>query len=84
MNAEARGEGAKLAFGVEIHEMTTIVFATTPAKARWIAVRGYWDAYGKTEWPRPRSWREPFFDSNPLKDRESRCYTRDYVMDHHR
>ena len=70
----------RIAFGVEIHNMTAIVFAETAAKARWIAVKHYWDAYGKDGyWPCPVSWRIPKYDNNPLKDQGRKCWTEDHV-----
>ena len=69
----------RIAFGVEIEDMTAIVFAESKAKAKWIAVMGYWSAYGKNGWPRPTAWREPKFDGNPLKDGARSPWTREYV-----
>jgi len=37
-----------LAWTVEINAMSCVVFAATKDKAKWIAVKGYWDAgYGR-------------------------------------
>jgi hypothetical protein len=69
----------RVAFGVEIRSMTAIVFAETPAKAKWIAVRGYWDAYGQNGWPSLKVWREPRFNGNPLKNGKRVPWTKDYV-----
>ena len=69
----------RVAFSVEIHNMTAIVFAETKAKAKWIAVRGYWNAFGKNGWPRLTAWREPRFDKNPLREGERVPWTRDHV-----
>jgi hypothetical protein len=71
-----------VAWGVEIDSMTCIVFAPTAAKARYIAVAGYWDAYGrrKGEWPRAVAWREPRFDASMLiKNGKKGPFVRDYV-----
>jgi hypothetical protein len=70
---------SNVAWGVEIHDGNAIVFAETKAKARWIAVKAYWDAYGRNGWPRAVAWREPRFDQSALKDKEQRAWTRDYV-----
>lgn len=69
----------RVAFSVEINNMRAIVFAETKAKAKWIAVRGYWDAYGKNGWPRSTVRREPRFDKNPLREGERVPWTQDHV-----
>ena len=66
-----------LAWKVEINYMTCIVFTTTAPKARYIAVKGYWEAgYGSRKvWPRAVAWREPRYDKSMLNGREpGRCY----------
>ena len=71
-----------VAWGVEINSMTAIVFASTLSKARYIAVRGYWDAYGRRngEWPRAVAWREPRFDGSLLIVHGKKGpFARDYV-----
>ena len=51
------------AWEVEIHHMSCIVFAATKPKARWIAVRSYWDAFGRTpNWPTCSVARRPHLD----------------------
>lgn len=74
---------ALLAFEVEIHSLTCVVFAATPAKARWLAVKGYWEAgYGRRgTWPRPVASRRPAFDSCSLKDRGPRAWAPEYVRE---
>lgn len=70
----------RIAFAVEIHDMEAIVFAETPAKAKWIAVKGYWEAYGKNGWPADlRVVRCPRYDGNPLRNDKRVPWTRDYV-----
>jgi hypothetical protein len=70
----------RVAFEVELHDMTTIVFATTKAKARWQAVKAYWEAYGRTRnWPRPVAWRSPRYDSSYLRHEPPRAWSRDWV-----
>lgn len=71
-----------VAWGVDINAQTAIVFATTAAKARYIAVLSYWDAYGKRKgkWPPVTSWREPRFDKSMLlRSGEKGPFCRDYV-----
>ena len=70
-------------WGVEIYEMTTYVFATTKAKAQWIAVRGYREAgFGRSgQWPPARAFRAPRYDACTLKDQPGRCWGEDYVME---
>jgi hypothetical protein len=76
-----RKEEPPLAFMVEIEDMTTIVFATTAAKARWIAVKGYWEAFGRNGWPRPQSGRIPKYDNSPLRFKGRKCWTEDHVRE---
>jgi len=66
--SDERQLGPVVSWVVEIDNMMGIVFAPTAAKARYIAVRGYWDAYGrrKGEWPRATCKREPRFDAVSL------------------
>lgn len=73
---------ALVAWAVEINDITAIVFAPTATKARYKAVRDYWDAFGrrKGEWPRAVAWREPRFDNSSLKQLDPmRCYCREFV-----
>lgn len=69
-----------VAYRVEIDDMGCICFASSPAKARWMAVAAYWEAgYGRRGvWPRPSAYRRPHLDSHPAKDRDpGRCYAED-------
>lgn len=70
----------KLAFRVTIHgDLSCIAFAATNAAARWIAVRSYWQAYGRQrEWPRTTAVRCPCYDRSPLRN-EARAYSEEYV-----
>lgn len=74
---------ALVAWEVEVDTYTSIVFATTAPKARWIAVRGYWEAgYGRGpgNWPPGVSaWRCERHDKSPLRDRGPKCWTPSYV-----
>lgn len=71
-----------LAFDVEINSMHGIAFAATKPKARWIAVKSYWDAgYGrKGLWPRPVAVRAPRFDqyAQTIAD-HNKLYSEDYL-----
>ena len=71
----------RVAYFVEIHGYECIVFAETAAKARWIGVRSFWDAFGKNGWPRPTSQRAPRYDRSPLAAGERIPFTLDYVED---
>ena len=69
-----------LAFEVEVNGFVTVVFAESAAKAKWIAVAGYWDAYGKNQgWPELHCRREPLFDGHPLAKQGRKCWGPDYV-----
>ena len=72
-----------LAWFVDVNSMTCIVFATTSAKAKWVAVRGYWDAgYGrKGTWPPVSIDRAERFDHSPLRMKKPQPWTTDYVAD---
>ena len=72
--------GEVVAWKVEIHGMTCIVFAATAPKARWLAVKAYWEAYTKDGWPRPVAWREKRFDNHYLaKEHNGRCFSPEYL-----
>ena len=62
--------------------MTCIVFAATKAKAKWLAVKAYWDAYGRDGWPRPTAGRAERYDDSALRFREARAWTEDFVRDY--
>lgn len=70
-----------LAWEVEIHDMTCIVFAVTKKKAQWLATKSYWEAYGrrKGEWPRAKACRATRYDESPLRFQEQKAYGEDYV-----
>ena len=71
-----------LAYRVQIDDMGCICFAATAPKARWMAVKAYWEAgYGrKGVWPCPVAARRPIYDNSPLADRDpGRTYTEEYV-----
>ena len=64
-----------LAWEVEIHSMRCICFATTKAKAQWIAIKAYWEAYGKNEWPRAVASRAERHDKNPKRFEKPKAYS---------
>ena len=71
-----------LAWRIEIQDMSGICAAASAPKARWIAVRNYWEAgYGrKGLWPRPVAVREPRFDNHPTLVRDPhRIYNEQYL-----
>lgn len=72
-----------LAWEVEINYMTCVVFAPTAAKARWIAVRGYWNAgYGRGPgtWPNPKERRAPHLDHCSLADQGPKCWMPEHAQ----
>lgn len=72
-----------LAWEVEIHSMTCIVFAATKAKAQMLATKSYWDAYGrrKGEWPRARAHRAERHDKSALRfETRQKAWGEDYVL----
>lgn len=71
-----------VAWFVEVNSMTCIVFASTLAKAKWIAVRGYREAgYGRRGmWPPTGGARRPQYDRSPLRDKTPRPWTEDHVL----
>ena len=73
----------KLAFEVWIGSDHCIVFATTPAKARWIAVKGYREAgyNSRGDWPNPVAKRAPRYDKSRLREEGQKCFAPDYVED---
>lgn len=72
----------KVAWMVEIQDRTCIVFASTKAKAQWIATSGYWEAYGKNMgWPRAVAWRAKVYDRCVLRHGNVRAYSEERVID---
>lgn len=67
-----------VAWEVEINYMTCVVFATTKAKAKWTAVKAYWEAYGRSgAWPSCSVARRPVYDKFP--GQIGRAYSPEYV-----
>ncbi len=64
---------------VEIHNMTCYVFAATAAKARYGAVKAYWEAFGRRlgEWPRATSKKIEPFRRKPERLIVGRAYGKD-------
>ena len=57
-----------VAWSVEINSWTMVVFATTKAKANWVAVKSYWDRFGRDgTWPRPSASRAQRWDRSVLR-----------------
>ncbi len=70
-----------VAWEVEIHSMSCVVFAATKAKAKWIAVRDFWDAYGKNgTWPHCNIARRPFYDKFPHRE-QAKAHNPEYVRE---
>lgn len=80
--SDKKPTGELLAWTVEINSMTCVVFAATKAKAKWIAVKSYWEAYGKNRWPNPVANRAKVYDRSVLRH-EPKQFARseDLVMD---
>lgn len=78
-SALAVAEGsALLAWEVEINYASCLVFAATKTKAKWTAVKAYWEAYGKNgTWPHCSVARRPWHDSFPGE--AGRAYSPEYV-----
>lgn len=73
-----------IAWGAEVNGLSAIVFASTRPKARWRAVKSYWEAYDrrKGEWPSIKVWRRPEFDRSELRLRDDqRAWSESYVLD---
>jgi hypothetical protein len=61
-----------VAYEVTLKGERAIVFAASAAKARWAAVRSYWEAYGREhEWPSVRATRAPRLDGALERSRGS-------------
>lgn len=70
----------KLAWFVEIHSLTCVVFAHTKAKAQWIATKSYWKAYGRNGWPRANARRAPQYDKSCLRTHSPKAFSEYYVL----
>lgn len=67
------------AWEVEINAVSCVVFAATKAKAKWLAVKAYWDAYGRRRyWPHTSVARRPGFDRFPHLG-EAKAFSPEYV-----
>jgi hypothetical protein len=83
MNQPQTGKGVAtssqlVAWEVEINYMSCVVFAATKAKAKWTAVKSYWEAYGKNgSWPHCSIARRPAHDSYPGEP--GRAYSTSYI-----
>ena len=71
----------KVAWRVCVNGWGCITFAATKSKAKWIAVKGYWDAYGKNgSWPSTQARRAEIYDKSYLRNDPPRPFTEDWVM----
>lgn len=71
-----------LAWRVEIYDKPCIVFAATQAKAKWIAVKSYWNAFGRSKvWPRPKASRAQIYDNSALRLQKPQAWSEEYVRD---
>lgn len=73
----------RLAWEVEINSMVCVCFASTKAKAQWLATKSYWEAYGrrKGEWPRAVASRAPQYDQSALRfEKRQNAWSPDYVL----
>jgi len=69
-----------LAWEIEINYMSCVVFAETRDKAKWRAVRGYWDAFGKHGgWPSMTYRRRPELDGYE-RAWENRCWCPEHLL----
>jgi hypothetical protein len=71
----------RVAWTVEIHSMTCVVFATTKAKAQWIATKGYWEAYTNNGWPRAKAFRAEHYDRSPLRFDPPKAFSEEWVLE---
>ena len=71
----------RVCWEVEIEGMSCFVFATTFAKAKWIAVRSYREAgYGSDgRWPYVTAVRRERHDKSPARLQPARAYGEDYL-----
>lgn len=79
----AVASSALLAWEVVIHDMTCICFATTKAKAQWLATKSYWEAYGRRlgEWPRAVAHRAERYDKSSLRlQPNQKAWGEEYVL----
>lgn len=58
----------RVAWLVEVNDCRCVVFSPTRARAKWIAVQAYWDAYGRRGWPQVKTARAERYDSSQLRD----------------
>ncbi len=71
-----------LAWEVVISDMTCICFATTKAKAQWLATKSYWEAYGRNgQWPRAVAHRAERYDKSSLRlQPNQKAWGEEYVL----
>ena len=76
-------ERKRVSWIVEIDGEICIVFAETNAKAKWIATRSYWDAFGriKDKWPKVKARRAMGYDASYLAQKSTKAWTEEHVME---
>jgi hypothetical protein len=70
-----------VAWTVEIHSMTCVVFATTKAKAQWLATKSFWDAFGNVGWPGAKAFRAEPYDKSRLRLEKGKAWQEGYVIE---
>lgn len=72
-----------VAWRVELNGWTGICFAVSASKAKWTAVKSYWEAFGrrKGEWPRPTAARAKAHDESAMNTERNkgRMFGEEYV-----
>jgi hypothetical protein len=68
------------AWMVEIGGRKAITFASTRSRGKWIAVRSYWEAGYRREWPKLKVRRAREFDGCLERDLDSRAWNPDYLQ----
>lgn len=67
------------AYRVTIDNIGAIVFAGTRSRAKWIAVRAYWEAGFPKKWPAVKAVRCPVYDNHPCGDLDGRAWNERYL-----
>jgi len=71
----------RVAWVVEIRGMTAYAFTETRARAQWLAVKSYRNAFTdrRGEWPRASASRAPRFDRHRYVKEPQRCWAEDQL-----
>ena len=68
------------AYRVRLDDTEMITFAASPQQAKWNAVSGWREAWGKKEWPKSlQVKRSPGYDGSPDDKGVRECITEEYV-----